>query len=48
MGYCHRCGVFAALDQAVMCGACRASWQPSGSRPGDLGFHGQPQPLGDT
>jgi hypothetical protein len=46
MGYCHRCGVFADLDAAAMCGTCRDGWRPAGDRPGDLGYHGQPQPLG--
>jgi hypothetical protein len=43
MGYCHRCGTYAALDQAAMCGTCRRGWQPA-ERPGDLGYHAQPQP----
>ena len=47
MAYCHDCGAYAALDDAAMCTACRANWQPTGSKPGDLGCHAQPQPLGD-
>ncbi len=46
MGYCNRCGTWAALDAAAMCRACRDGWRPAGSRPGDLGCHGQPQTLG--
>ena len=46
MAYCCRCGVYAALDDDKMCDTCRASWQPAGSKPGDLGCHAQPQPLG--
>jgi hypothetical protein len=38
MGYCNRCGAYAALDQAAMCGTCRRGWQPT-ERPGDLGYH---------
>ena len=37
MAYCHDCGAYAALDDAAMCAACRASWQPAGSKPDDLG-----------
>ena len=47
MGYCHRCGVFAALDDAKMCGTCRDGWRPAGPVPADLGTRAQPQPLGD-
>jgi hypothetical protein len=47
MAYCTRCGTWAALDPAAMCGTCRDNWQPAGDRPGDLGCHAQPQPLGD-
>ena len=47
MAYCHDCGAYAALDDAAMCGACRASWRPAGDRPGDLGSRAQPQPLAD-
>jgi hypothetical protein len=47
MGYCHTCGRHAAdLDAAAMCGACRASWQPAGPVPADLGCRAQPQPSG--
>ena len=28
-----------------MCRWCRDNWRPAGGRPGDLGYHGQPQPL---
>jgi hypothetical protein len=42
MGYCIRCGTWAALDPVKMCGACRRDWQPA-ERPGDLGYHAQPQ-----
>ena len=38
MGYCDRCGTWAALDGAAMCRACRDSWRPAGDRPGDLGY----------
>jgi hypothetical protein len=43
MGYCHRCGTYAALGQAGMCGTCRDGWQPAAARPGDLGYRAQPQ-----
>ena len=47
MGYCCRCGAYAVLDQAAMCGTCRAAWQPASDRPGDLGCRAQePQPSG--
>ena len=45
MGYCCRCGVYADLDDAKMCGTCRRDWRPAGDRPRDLGARGQPQPL---
>jgi hypothetical protein len=41
MGYCHDCGVFAALDDAKMCATCRDGWRPAGSRPPDLGYRAQ-------
>jgi hypothetical protein len=44
MGYCDRCGTYADLDQAAMCGTCRAAWRPSAPAAADLGCHGQPQP----
>jgi len=47
MAYCHDCGAYAALDDAAMCTACRRDWRPAGPVPADLGYHGQPQPLGD-
>jgi hypothetical protein len=47
MAYCHTCGTYADLDDAKMCGTCRASWQPAGPAPADLGCRAQPQPLGD-
>jgi hypothetical protein len=35
----------AGLDSDTrMCRWCRDNWQPSGDRPGDLGYHRQPQP----
>jgi NMD protein affecting ribosome stability and mRNA decay len=37
MAYCCRCGVYADLDDAKMCGTCRDGWQPTGSKPDDLG-----------
>ena len=37
MAYCDRCGHWADLDAAAMCTACRATWQPTGSKPDDLG-----------
>jgi hypothetical protein len=37
MGYCDRCGVYADLDQAAMCGTCRAAWRPSAPAGADLG-----------
>jgi hypothetical protein len=37
MAYCRCCGVFADLDAAKMCDTCRANWQPTGSKPDDLG-----------
>ena len=46
MAYCHDCGCWAALDDAAMCAACRANWRPTAVAP-DLGYHGQPQLLGD-
>jgi NMD protein affecting ribosome stability and mRNA decay len=46
MGYCCRCGVYAALDDDKMCARCRANWQPTGSKPDDLGT--RRQPLGAT
>jgi hypothetical protein len=47
MGYCDRCGTYADLDAAAMCGTCRDGWQPSAPAAADLGCHGQqPQPLG--
>jgi hypothetical protein len=50
MGYCWTCGWHtdamtapAGLDPHTrMCRWCHANWQPTGSRPGDLGYHGQP------
>ena len=48
MGYCNRCGTYAGLDPAAMCAACRHDWQPAGARPGDLGYHQQPQSAGGT
>lgn len=47
MGYCDRCGAYAALDHADMCGTCRRDWQPSATRSGDLGYRAQPQQLAD-
>lgn len=46
-GYCDRCGTYADLDQAAMCGTCRAAWRPSAPAAADLGCHGQPQPAGE-
>jgi hypothetical protein len=46
MAYCCRCGHWADLDDAKMCGTCRASWQPAGPVPADLGCRAQPQPSG--
>jgi hypothetical protein len=47
MGYCHSCGTYVNLTAAAMCAACRDSWLPAvAARPGDLGCHAQPQPLG--
>jgi hypothetical protein len=54
MGYCWTCGWHtdamtppADLDPDTrMCRWCRDNWQPAGDRPRDLGYHGQPQPLG--
>jgi hypothetical protein len=46
MGYCCRCGVYAALNDAKMCGTCRDNWQPSGPAPADLGHRRQPPPSG--
>jgi hypothetical protein len=37
MAYCDRCGTWAALDPAAMCGTCRRDWRPSGPVPADLG-----------
>jgi hypothetical protein len=41
MGYCHRCGTWASLDDDAMCGTCRDTWQPAGGTPGDLGCRRQ-------
>ena len=41
MAYCHRCGVYADLDPAAMCTACRRAWHPAAPAPGDLGYRGQ-------
>jgi hypothetical protein len=47
MGYCCRCGVYAALDDDKTCTACRLGWRPAGPVPADLGTRRQPlgQPL---
>jgi hypothetical protein len=46
MGYCDRCGTYADLDAAAMCGTCRAAWRPSAPAAADLGTRRQqPQPL---
>lgn len=46
MAYCCRCGAYAELGDAALCGPCRQAWQPAAARPGDLGYRAQPQPLG--
>jgi hypothetical protein len=41
MGYCHRCGTYAALDDDKTCTACRRDWRPAGPVPADLGSRAQ-------
>jgi hypothetical protein len=36
MGYCCRCGTYAALDDDKTCAVCRLSWRPAAVAP-DLG-----------
>lgn len=43
MAYCNRCGTWAELDPAAMCGPCRRDWQPAAPAPADLGYRTQPQ-----
>jgi hypothetical protein len=43
-GYCDRCGTYADLDAAAMCGTCRAAWQPSAPAAADLGTRGPRHP----
>ena len=42
MAYCTRCGTYADLGPAAMCGPCRDRWQPAADRAADLGYRTQP------